>query len=56
MRTLYNILIVEPEGKRALGRPRPRWEDNIGMDFREIWWEVVDWIHLARIGTGGGFL
>jgi hypothetical protein len=32
------------EGKRPLGRPRLREENNIGMYLREIWWEGVDWI------------
>jgi hypothetical protein len=31
-----------------LGRPRLRWEDYIRMDLREIWWEDVDWIHVAQ--------
>jgi hypothetical protein len=44
----YNILVVKPEGKRPLGRPRQRWEGNIVMNLREIGWEVVDWIHLAH--------
>jgi len=35
-------------GKIPLGRPRPRWEDSIRMDLREIGWEGVDWIHLAQ--------
>jgi hypothetical protein len=36
MRYAYNILVGEPEGKRPVGRPRCRWEDNIRMDLREI--------------------
>jgi hypothetical protein len=36
-----------PEGKRSLGIPRRRWEDNIRMDLREIGWGGVDWIDLA---------
>jgi hypothetical protein len=32
----YRILVAKPEGKRPLGRPRHRWEDNIRMDLREI--------------------
>jgi hypothetical protein len=47
MRNAYKILIGKLEGKRALGRPRYRWEDNIALDRREIGWEVLDWIHLA---------
>jgi hypothetical protein len=37
-----------PEGRRPLGRPRRRWEDNIKMDLREIGFEDVVWIHLAQ--------
>jgi len=36
------------EGKRPLGRPRRRWEDNIKMDFREVGCGGVDWIELAQ--------
>jgi hypothetical protein len=36
------------EGKRPLGRPRRRWEDNIKMDLREIGLSSVDWINLAQ--------
>jgi hypothetical protein len=43
-----NILVLKPEGKRPLGRPRNRWEDNIIMDHWEREWEGVDWIHLAQ--------
>jgi hypothetical protein len=35
-RGVYRVLIGRPEGKRPLGRPRRRWEDNIKMDLREI--------------------
>jgi hypothetical protein len=34
----YNILVGKSEGKKLLGRPRHRWEDNTGMDLKEIWW------------------
>jgi hypothetical protein len=37
-----------PEGKRSLGIPRRRWEDNIRMDLREIGWGGMDWIDLAQ--------
>jgi hypothetical protein len=40
-------LVGKPEGKRSLGRPRRRGEDNIRMDLGEIGWKGVDWIHLA---------
>jgi hypothetical protein len=43
----HNISVGKTEGKRLLGIPRRRWEDNIRMDLKEIGWEVVDWIHLA---------
>jgi hypothetical protein len=42
------VLIGKPEGKRLPGRPRRRWEHNIGMDLREIMREGVYWIHLAQ--------
>jgi hypothetical protein len=48
VRGAYNILVERPEGRRPLGRPRRRWEDNITMDLREIGFGVVDWIHLAQ--------
>jgi hypothetical protein len=38
----------KPEGKRPIGRPRCRWEDNIRMDLREIGWGDMDWIDLAH--------
>jgi hypothetical protein len=43
----YNILVGRPEGRRPLGRPRHRWEDNIKMDLRKIGFWDMDWIHLA---------
>jgi len=48
MRHAYSILVGKPEGKRPLVGPRCRRKDNIIMDFREIRWEGVDWIHLAQ--------
>jgi hypothetical protein len=36
------------EGKRPLGRPRRRWEDNINMDLRETWIDGTNWIRLAQ--------
>jgi hypothetical protein len=38
----------ESRGRRALGRPRHRWEDNIQTDLRYEVWGVMDWIHLAQ--------
>jgi hypothetical protein len=46
--TFIKILVGKPEGKRPLGRPRHRWEDNIKMDLREIEWEGVEWIHMVQ--------
>jgi hypothetical protein len=40
-RKVYMVLLEKPEGKRALRRPRHRWEDGIKMDLREIGWEGV---------------
>jgi hypothetical protein len=48
VRDAYNILVGWPEGRRPLGRPRRRWEDNIKMDLREIGFRDVDWIHWAQ--------
>jgi hypothetical protein len=47
-RNAYRILVGKPEGKRPLGRPRPRWVDNIKMDLGEIGWDGRDWIKLAQ--------
>jgi hypothetical protein len=53
-RKAYRVLVGKPEGKRPLGRPRPRWEDRIRMDLWEICWGIgFDWL---RIGTGGELL
>jgi hypothetical protein len=38
LRIVYRVLMGKPEGKRALRRPRRRWEDGIKMDLREIGW------------------
>jgi hypothetical protein len=42
MRNAYNILVGKPEGKRQIGKPKHRWEDNVRMDLGEIWSEDVD--------------
>jgi hypothetical protein len=47
-RNAYRLLVVKPEGKRPLGRPRRRWLDNIKMNVLEIGWGGVDWIGLAQ--------
>jgi hypothetical protein len=45
---VYKGLVGKPEGKRPLGRPRRRWEDEIRMDLREIGVGGVDWIRLSQ--------
>ena len=55
-RGVQRVLVGKPEGKRPLGRPRRRWEDNIKMDLQEVGGGRGDWTELARIGTGGGHL
>jgi len=53
---LYRALVGKPEGKRPLGRPRRRWEDNIKMDLQDVGcgvWTGLSWL---RIGTGGRHL
>jgi hypothetical protein len=41
-------LVGRPEGKRPLGKPRRRWEDNIKMDLREIGFDGMSWIRLTQ--------
>jgi hypothetical protein len=48
VRGAYNILVGTPEGRKPLGRPRHRWQDNIKLDLREIEFGDVDWINLAQ--------
>jgi hypothetical protein len=55
-KNVYRLLVVNPEGKSPLERPRRRWVDNIRMDLEEVGWGEVDWIGLLRIGTGGELL
>ncbi|KAJ4445933.1 hypothetical protein ANN_12619 [Periplaneta americana] len=47
-REYIRVLVERPEGKRPLGRPRRRWEDNIKMDLREVGYDGRDWINLAQ--------
>jgi hypothetical protein len=47
-RNAYRIFVGKPEGKRPLGRLRRRWVDNVKIDLREIEWDGIDWIDLAR--------
>jgi hypothetical protein len=48
IRNAYKILVRTLEGKRPLGIPRRKWEDNIKMNLRKMGIEGVDWIHLAQ--------
>jgi len=45
---VHRILLGKPEGKRSLGRPRRRWEDNIKMDLQEVGGGCGDWMELAK--------
>jgi hypothetical protein len=47
-RGAYRILVGRPEGRRPLGRPRRRWEDNIKLDLQEVGWGGMDWIDMAE--------
>jgi hypothetical protein len=47
-RGAYRILVGRPVGRRPLGRPKRRWEDNIKMDFQEVGWRGMDWIDMAQ--------
>jgi len=47
-RGVYRVLVGKPEGKRPLGRPRRRWEDNIKRDLQEVMCGGMDWIELAQ--------
>jgi len=47
-RGVHRVLIGKPEGKRTLGRPRRRWEDNIKMDLQEVGGLCEDWMDLAQ--------
>ena len=45
---VYRVLVGRPEGKRPMGRPRRRWEDNIKMDLQEVGGGCEDWMELAQ--------
>jgi hypothetical protein len=44
----YRASVEKPEGRRPLGRPRRRWEDNIKINLREVAWKGADWIDLTQ--------
>ena len=47
-RSVYRVLLGKPEGRRPLGRPRCRWEDNIRMDLRDVGCGCLDWMEPAQ--------
>jgi len=52
-RGVHSVLVGKPKGKRQLGRPRRRWEDNIKMDLRKVG-RGEDWMELAQDGDRWG--
>jgi len=48
-RGVYRVLMGKREGKRPLGRPRHRWENNIKMNLKEVGWGGMDWIKLTQV-------
>jgi hypothetical protein len=55
-RVAYKVLVGRPEGKKPLGTPRHRWEDNIKMDLQEVGWGAWTGLIWLRPGTGGRLL
>jgi len=47
-RGVYRVLVGKPEGKRTLGRPMNKWEENMKMDLQEVGCEGMDWIKLVQ--------
>ena len=47
-RGVHKVLVGKPEGKRPLGKPRCRWDDNIKMDLQEVGRGFGDWMELAQ--------
>jgi hypothetical protein len=50
-RGAYRVLVGRPEGKRPLGRPRRKWDDNIKVDIRKMGIDGLNWIRLAQDGV-----
>jgi len=48
MRGVYRVLVGKPEGRKPLGRPKRRWDDNTKMDLQEVGCGVIGWIELAQ--------
>jgi len=55
-RGVYRVSVGKPEGKKPLGRPRRRRDENIMLDLQEVGCGAIDWIELAQDKTGGGLL
>ena len=53
---MHRVLVGKPDGKRPLGRPRRRWEDNIKMNLQDVEGVVGTGWSWLRIGAGGGHL
>jgi hypothetical protein len=51
-RVLHRVLVEKPEGKRPLGRPRRRWDDNIKTDLQEVGGGCGDWMELDQVREG----
>jgi len=51
-RGVHRVLVGKPEGKRPLGRPRSKWDNNIKMDLQEVGGGCGDWMELARDREG----
>jgi hypothetical protein len=51
---VYRVLVGKPGGKRPLGRPRYRWEDNILVNLQDVGWGAWTGLIWLKIGTGGG--
>ena len=47
-RGVYRVLVTKPEGKRPLGRPMWKWEDNINVDLQEVGCGGMAWFELAQ--------
>jgi hypothetical protein len=47
-RGVFRVLVGKPEGKRPLGTPRHRWENNIKIDLQEVGYRGINWISLAQ--------
>jgi hypothetical protein len=56
MRGVHRVLLGKPEGKRPLGRPRRRWDNNIKMGLQEVGWGKWTGLILLRLETSGGHL